>query len=49
MLSCKFGSRRKEKYGEEMERRHGARYDWRNTPIDGDTVYAGGDGKAHGQ
>jgi hypothetical protein len=32
-----------------MEKCHGAGYDWRNAPIDGDAVYAAGAGKAHRQ
>jgi hypothetical protein len=32
-----------------MEICYGVGYDWRNTPIDGATVHAGGDGKAHGR
>jgi hypothetical protein len=34
-----------EKYEHEMERRNGVGYDWRNAPIDGAVVHAGGDGK----
>jgi hypothetical protein len=32
-----------------MERRYRVGYDWRNAPIDGDTVYVAGGGKTHGQ
>jgi hypothetical protein len=35
------------KYGQEIERRYGVGYDWRNTPIDGVVVHAAGGGKAH--
>jgi hypothetical protein len=30
-----------------MERRYGAGYDWKNSPIDGVAVHAAGDRNAH--
>lgn len=39
----------KDKYGQEMIRRHGDEYDWRNAHVDPSAVYAGGGGKPHGR
>ncbi|WVZ52768.1 hypothetical protein U9M48_003793 [Paspalum notatum var. saurae] len=36
-------------YGKEMERRHGEGFDWRNAPVDPQTVYDSGGGKSHGR
>jgi hypothetical protein len=36
------------KYGQEMGKRYGVGYNWRNAPIDGAAVHAASGGKAHG-
>jgi hypothetical protein len=37
------------KYGEEMVRRHGEGFNWREADIDPMAVYASGGGKSHGR
>jgi hypothetical protein len=37
------------KYGEEMVRRHGEGFNWREADIDLMAVYASGEGKSHGR
>ncbi|WVZ50860.1 hypothetical protein U9M48_002071 [Paspalum notatum var. saurae] len=42
-------AQRSAEYGKEMERRHGEGFDWRNAPVDPQTVYDSGGGKSHGR
>ena len=38
-----------ESYKQEMIRKHGEEFDWRNAPIDAAAVHASGGGKPHGR